>query len=199
MPESRPRSKLLGSDGRPPQAIVGGAAAAPLAAEPYWASDGRHYVVVNGAWAYDYFRAAHNDTNGQPVPGEIGIYRATDNVEAFVFDTNLVGYTAFRDLSNPLFNVVHWVAWPNGQPATTSNMIYKVTLDQSTFVWFNQNDFSNIVNSGLGQRIGFDQPAPTSLWEDWTQHATNTNGVLFGESLNHTWVQPNCAYGCTTY
>lgn len=213
VPDFQPSAKAFGNDAAAPTSNdagadtgngSGGALGAPGAVDqPYWATDGKHYVVVNGAWAYDYYEAPTNDSGGQPIPGEIGIYRATDNVEAYVMDTNLAGYTAFRDLSNPLFNTVRWAAWPTGQTATDANLIYQVALDGNagSLVWFTQAQLDTIVNAGLGYRIGFGgQPATqTSLWEQWTSTATNTNGVLFGQDLNHTWVQPNCSSGCTTY
>jgi hypothetical protein len=184
--------------------VVGGANGAPdIQPQPYWASDYHHYKVVNGAWVSDYYMAQTNDPNGRPMPGEIGVYDTATNNEVFIFDTNLAGFTAFRDLTNPLFRVVYWAAWPTGQTATDANLTYQVALDGNTssLVWFTQAQLNTIVNAGLGYRIGFaGQPAATtSLWQQWTSTAANTNGVLFGEDLNKTWVQPNCADGCTTF
>ena len=176
-------------------APTGGAAGAPAGPSfrsgAYWASDGRHYFQENGRWYWDLSLAADRDTAGNVVPALYGVY-TTAGRELYQFATDIRGYTAFRDLTNALFQYVRWAAWPQGTAATNQNLRFQ--LDDSAFgqtIWFTAAQLTALLRDGTGGQYGLPATGGMTGVDSAQGLAAGYLGLLAG-SLAGVWTQPNC-------
>lgn len=142
-----------------------------MVAEPaasYWAADWCHYFIGYDGITYgDTCVRSKPDASGGALPNQFLIYRYDPTATGFLGQALLEifigypGYTAYRDLTDPQFNLIAWIAFPTGSQATVDNSLVSVFDASSQLVWYQVSDLvgHQVYTTGLAQNYPLAVPA----------------------------------------
>lgn len=143
-------------------------------ASSYWASDWCHYFTGTDGRTYgDTCVRASVNSAGAILPNQYTIYRydptRNGKLGAAIFEmyTGFPGYTTFRDLTDPVFQTVSWVAFPAGVQTLTQDQ-YWVGIHNANgqLSWYTLRQI--LAMSNAGQANGMRVPAWDPSITVWT-------------------------------
>lgn len=146
-------------------------------ASSYWSSDWCHYYQdANGVTYGETCVRALADATGAKVPDWYVIYRydptQVGNLGPAILEmhTGLPGYTTYRDLTDPMFQTVAWVAFPTHMhPLTQDHFWAAISNNNGQLTWYTLAQILEMGQvGGNGQSNGKLAPAWDPSITVWT-------------------------------